>query len=262
MRLRDKVVIVTGSTQGIGEAIARRFVAEGAKVVVHGLERELGERVAADLRPNAVFHASDLSKPEAAPELVDAALRAFGRIDALVNNAATTRRATLEQTDAATFDFFMDLNLRAPLLMIRAAMPHLLATKGSVLNVGSVNAYTGAANLLPYSVSKGGLMTLTRNVADAYSTTGVRVNQVNLGWVLTENEKRMMEAGGHPPDWWKDPPRDGAPTGRLILPEEIATAAVYWIGDESRPMTGSVLELNQYPIIGRNSVKEKDGRQG
>jgi NAD(P)-dependent dehydrogenase (short-subunit alcohol dehydrogenase family) len=101
-------------------------------------------------------------------------------------------------------------------------------------------------------------MTLTRNVADAYSTTGVRVNQVNLGWVLTENEKRMMEAGGHPPDWWKDPPRDGAPTGRLILPEEIATAAVYWIGDESRPMTGSVLELNQYPILGRNSVKEKE----
>jgi NAD(P)-dependent dehydrogenase (short-subunit alcohol dehydrogenase family) len=258
MRLKDKVVIVTGSTQGIGEAVARRFAAEGARVVVHGLERELGERVAADLGAGAVFHASDLSKPEAAPELVGVALRAFGRIDGLVNNAASTRRATLEQTDAATFDFFMHLNLRAPLLMIRAAMPHLLESRGAVLNVGSVNAYTGAANLLPYSVSKGGLMTLTRNVADAYSTTGVRVNQVNLGWVLTENEKRVMEAGGHPPDWWKDPPRDGAPLGRLILPEEVAAAAVYWVGDESRPMTGSVLELNQYPIIGRNSVKEKE----
>jgi NAD(P)-dependent dehydrogenase (short-subunit alcohol dehydrogenase family) len=66
-----------------------------------------------------------------------------------------------------------------------------------------------------------------------------------------------MTDGGLPVDWWRDPPRDSAPTGRLMLPEEVATAAVYWIGDESRPVTGSVLELNQYPIIGRNTVKEK-----
>jgi len=66
-----------------------------------------------------------------------------------------------------------------------------------------------------------------------------------------------MEAGGHPPDWWKTPPRDGAPTGALMTPDQVGTAAVYWIGDESRPVTGSVLELNQYPVIGRNSVKER-----
>jgi NAD(P)-dependent dehydrogenase (short-subunit alcohol dehydrogenase family) len=257
MRLRDKVVIVTGSTQGVGEGIARRFVAEGAKVVLHGLERELGERVLADLKPSAVFHVNDLSKPESAQELVDVALQSFGRLDALVNNAASTRRATLEQTDAAVFDFFMHLNLRAPLLLIRAALPHLLAGQGSVLNIGSVNAYCGAVNLVPYSISKGGLMTLTRNVADSYATTGLRVNQLNLGWVLTENEKRLMEAGGYPSDWWRNPPRDGAPIGRLMLPEEVATAAVYWIGDESRPVTGSVLELNQYPIIGRNRAKDQ-----
>jgi NAD(P)-dependent dehydrogenase (short-subunit alcohol dehydrogenase family) len=259
MRLKDKVVIVTGSTQGIGEAVARRFVAEGARVVLHGLEVELGRRVQAELGDDAsALLVNDLSKPEAAAELVGFAVRRFGRIDGLVNNAATTRRATLEQTEAAVFDFIVNLNLRAPLLLIRAALPHLLASRGAVLNVGSVNAYCGAANLLPYSVSKGGLMTLTRNVADAYCETGLRVNQVNLGWVLTENEKRTMEAGGHPPDWWKHPARDGAPIGRLIAPEEIAAAAVYWVGDESRPMTGSVLELNQFPIIGRNSVKEKE----
>ena len=257
MRLRDKVVIVTGSTQGIGEAIARRFVAEGARVIVHGLERDLGERVVADLGKSAVLHCNDLGRPESAPELVEIALARFGRIDAIVNNAATTRRFTLDETDAAAFDFVINLNLRAPLLLIRAALPHLLASKGSVLNIGSVNAYCGAANLVPYSVSKGGLMTMTRNIADAYCRTGLRVNQLNLGWVLTENEKRVMQAGGLPPDWWNDPPRDGAPIGRLMLPEEVATAAVYWIGDESRPVSGSVLELNQFPIIGRNSVKEK-----
>jgi NAD(P)-dependent dehydrogenase (short-subunit alcohol dehydrogenase family) len=258
MRLKDKVIIVTGSTQGVGEGIARRFVAEGAKVVLHGLERDLGERVLADLRPSAVLCINDLAKPESAQELVDVALRSFGgHLHAIVNNAATTRRATLDQTDAATFDSVINLNLRAPLLIIRAAMPHLLKSKGAVLNIGSVNAYCGAANLLPYSVSKGGLMTLTRNIADAYCATGVRINQLNLGWILTENEKRIMTDGGLPADWWKNPPRDGAPTGRLMLPEEVATAAVYWIGDESRPVSGSVLELNQFPIIGRNTVKEK-----
>ena len=258
MRLKDKVVIVTGSTQGVGEGIARRFVAEGAKVLLHGLEQDLGQRVLADLRPHAALHVSDLTRPEAAPELIDAGLRHFGRLDGLVNNAAKPLRATLEQTDAATFDFVIHLNLRAPLLLIRAALPHLKQTRGSILNIGSVNAYCGAANLLPYSVSKGGLMTLTRNVADALCADGVRCNQLNLGWVLTENEKHLMEAGGHPPDWWKNPPRDGAPTGALMTPDQVATAAVYWIGDESRPVTGSVLELNQYPVIGRNSVKEKD----
>src|SRR3954468_20326120 len=90
MRLRDKIIIVTGSTQGVGEGIARRFVAEGAKVVLHGLERELGERVLADLRPNAVLCPNDLSKPESAQELVDAALKSFGGLHAIVNNAATT----------------------------------------------------------------------------------------------------------------------------------------------------------------------------
>jgi NAD(P)-dependent dehydrogenase (short-subunit alcohol dehydrogenase family) len=257
MRLAGKAIIVTGSTQGVGEALARRFVAEGARVLVHGLERDLGERVVAELGGSAVLHCNDLAKAESAAELVDVAVRTFGRLDGLVNNAARPLRATLEQTDAATFDLVMNINLRAPLLLIRAAMPHLLATKGAVLNIGSVNAYCGAANLLPYSVSKGALMTLTRNVADAHCSTGVRVNQINLGWVLTENEKRIMRDGGLPDEWWKDPPRDGAPMGRLMQPEEVATAAVYWMSDESRLVTGSVLELNQYPVIGRNSVKEE-----
>jgi NAD(P)-dependent dehydrogenase (short-subunit alcohol dehydrogenase family) len=259
MRLKDKVILVTGSTSGIGESIVRRCVAEGASVILHGLDRDLGERIVTDLGPDrAALHISDLAKPETAQELIDFAVGRFGRLDGLVNNAATVRRATLDQTDAATFDHFIAINLRAPLLLIRAAMPHLLKTRGAVLNIGSLNAYCGAANLLPYSVSKGGLMTLTRNVADAYCREHVRVNQFNLGWVLTDAEKRIMEAGGLGPDWWKDPPRESAPTGALIAPETIAAAAVYWLGDESRPITGSVVDLNQFPIVGRNTVKEKN----
>jgi len=96
-------------------------------------------------------------------------------------------------------------------------------------------------------------MTLTRNLGDTlHREHGVRVNQINPDWVLTDGEKRVQARQGNPPDWYERIPRVFAPSGRLILPEEIASAAVYWIGDESRPISGSVVELSQFPTIGRN----------
>lgn len=257
MRLKNKIILITGSTTGIGEATARRFVAEGAKVILHGLEPALGEKVLADLGQSAFLHCNDLAQPTAAQELIDATISHFGRLDGIVNNAATTRRATLDETDPSIFDFVININLRAPLLLIRAALPYLKAAKGSVLNIGSVNAYSGASNLLPYSVSKGGLMTMTRNIADSLCEHQVRVNQINPGWVLTANEDKMMTDAGNPPDWWKHPPKHAAPTGQLISPETMAAAAVYWISDESRPISGAVVDMTQFPIIGRNTVIEK-----
>jgi NAD(P)-dependent dehydrogenase (short-subunit alcohol dehydrogenase family) len=256
MRLKDKVVVVTGSTSGIGEAIARRAVAEGARVLVHGLEQKLGETVAGSLGPSAALHIDDLADPEAATRVVEAALSAFGRIDAVVNNAARVHRSTIETTDARTFDAVMAVNVRAPLLLIRAALDALTATRGAVLNVGSVNAWSGEPTFVAYSASKGALMTLTRNLGDTlHRERGIRVNQVNPEWVLTEAEKRVQERQGNPPDWHEKVPREWAPSGRLILPEEIAAAVVYWIGDESRPISGSVVELAQFPTIGRNPPK-------
>jgi NAD(P)-dependent dehydrogenase (short-subunit alcohol dehydrogenase family) len=257
MRLADKAVIVTGSTTGIGEAIARRFVAEGARVLVHGTERDLGEKVVSDLgMGRAALHVDDLSDAEAPRRIVDAALSAFGRLDAIVNNAAWIVRSNLETTDAALFDRCMAVNVRAPMLLIKAAMPHLKRAEGSVLNIGSINGYSGESNQLAYSLSKGALMTLTRNLADAYGRQRVRFNHVNLGWVLSPNEYKLKVREGLPPDWPDHPPAAFAPSGRLMSPETIATAAVYWIGDESRPISGSVLELEQYPVIGRNPLKE------
>jgi NAD(P)-dependent dehydrogenase (short-subunit alcohol dehydrogenase family) len=230
-------------------------VAEGARVVVHGLERELGEGVVADLGASAALHVDNLEDPEAAPRLVGAALSAFGRIDAIVNNAAWIVRSDIGSTDAATFDRAMAVNVRAPLLLIRAAMSELRRFQGSVLNIGSVNAYCGEANQLAYSISKGGLMTLTRNLADALGRERIRVNQINPGWILSENERALKIREGLPTDWAEHPPAAFAPSGRLIMPEVVAAAAVYWLSDESRPVSGSVVELEQFPVIGRNPVK-------
>jgi NAD(P)-dependent dehydrogenase (short-subunit alcohol dehydrogenase family) len=255
MRLKDKVIIVTGSTTGIGEAIARRVVVEGARVVVHGRDAERGRAMVAQWPERAVLALADLADPTAPAPLVETAIRAFGRLDAVVNNAASVARSNLETTDAAFFDKIMAVNVRAPMLIVRAALPHLKQSKGCVLNIGSINAYSGEANLLAYSVSKGALMTLSRNLADALAYDGVRVIHFNVGWVLTPNEYKQKIADGLPPNWPEQLDPQFAPSGRLLAPEDIAGASVYWLSDESRPISGSVLELEQYPIIGRNPTK-------
>lgn len=255
MRLQDKVIIVTGSTTGIGRAMAERFVKEGARVLVHGRNRTEGEAVVASLDGQAALHIDDLADPDSAARIVRAALQAFGRIDGLVNNAAYIPRSTLESTSAAFFDSVMAVNVRAPLLLIQAVMPELRRRQGAVLNIGSINALSGEAALLDYSISKGALQTLSRNLANAHAESGVRINHFNVGWVLTPNEDAIQRKLGQPVDWTSKIPRQFAPTGRLIAPAEIAAAAVYWVGDESRPINGSVLELEQYSMIGRNPAK-------
>jgi NAD(P)-dependent dehydrogenase (short-subunit alcohol dehydrogenase family) len=257
MRLADKAIIVTGSTTGIGEAMARRFVAEGARVLVHGRDRERGQKLVDELgRGKAALHVDQLDDPGAAPRTVAAAVKAFGKIDGIVNNAAWIIRSNLDTTDAALFDKCMAINVRAPLLLIKAAMPHLKQSQGAVLNIGSINGFCGEANQLAYSISKGALITMSRNLADAFGRDKVRVNHFNVGWVLSPNEYKLKMSEGLPPDWPDHPPAAFAPSGRLMTPELIATAAVFWIGDESRPVSGSVLEVEQYPVIGRNPLKE------
>ena len=257
MRLAGKVVLVTGSATGIGRAIATRCVAEGARVVIHGLEADLVAETVAGLGPDvAVGHVEDLTAEGCPERLVSLAIGSFGRLDGVVNNAAIVTTGDIRSTDAASFNRTMAVNTLAPLQLIQAALPHLAATRGSVLNIGSVNAYCGEPNLLPYSISKGGLMTLTRNLGDVlFREEGVRVNQINPGWVLTENEILRKRSHGLADDWPRHLPREFCPAGRLIRPEEIAAAAVYWLADECGPMSGQVVDLEQHPFIGRNPPK-------
>lgn len=257
MRLADKVIIVTGSCTGIGKAIAHRCVAEGARVVVHGLERELGEAVVAALGPDkAVLHIEEITAEGAPQHLVDRALNTFGQLDAVVNNAAMVVSSDIHTTDGPLFHRVLAVNTVAPFALIQAALPHLRQRRGCVLNIGSVNAWCGEPDLLAYSVSKGALMTLTRNLGDTlHREAGVRVNQINPGWVLTEREIGRKQDQDFPPDWYKTLPPTLAPAGRLLWPDEIAAAAVYWLADESGPVSGQVVDLEQFPFIGRNGPK-------
>jgi NAD(P)-dependent dehydrogenase (short-subunit alcohol dehydrogenase family) len=258
MRLQNKVIIVTGSTTGIGKAIALRCIAEGAKVVIHGLEKDLGEAVMSqDGKNNAILCIENITNEGAADRLVDLAVKTFGKLDAVVNNAAAVVSSNIETTDSLFLEEVLRINLVAPFALIRAALPHLSKTKGCVLNIGSVNAYSGEPNLLAYSISKGALMTMTRNLGDTlHREYGVRVNQINPGWVLTEREIERKREHGLGDDWYKALPRVYAPSGRIFLPEEIAAAAMYWLADECGPVSGQVFDIEQHPFIGRNPPKD------
>lgn len=259
MRLKNKIIIVTGSCTGIGKAIAGRCVEEGARVVVHGLERDLGEAVVTELGDDkAVLHIEDITTEGAPGRLVEVAIKTFGRLDAVVNNAALVRSSNLHTTDLPLFRKIFEVNTLAPFALIKAALPYLSQNRGSVLNIGSVNAWCGEPDLMGYSVSKGALMTLTRNLGDTlHRENGVRVNQINPGWVLTENEAIRKKEQGLPVDWEKQLPPEFAPSGRILRPAEIAAAGIYWLSDESGLVSGQVVDLEQHPLIGRNPPKDR-----
>jgi len=259
VRLENKVVIVTGSTTGIGKAIALACVAEGARVVIHGLEKELGESVVASIgKDKSILHIEDLSVEGAPQRLVDIAVRTFGGVDAVVNNAAAVVSSNIHSTDLAFFRKVLEINTLAPFALIKAALPYLRERRGCVLNIGSVNAWSGEPNLFAYSVSKGALVTLTRNLGDTlHREDGVRVNQINPGWVLTETETQRKRDHGLAADWFTKVPKVYAPAGRIIWPKEIAAAAIYWLADESGPISGQVIDLEQYPFVGRNPPKDE-----
>jgi NAD(P)-dependent dehydrogenase (short-subunit alcohol dehydrogenase family) len=258
MRLQDQVILITGSTTGIGAAMARRYIAEGARVILHGRDAQRGEALRAELGSHhAAFCCGDLADAAYPEQLATAALQCFGNIDALINNAALTTRAHLTETDAVFLDRMLAVNLRAPLLLIRALLPALKKSEGCVLNIGSVLAYCGQANLLAYSISKGALLTMTRNLADTLGPDKVRINQMNVGWTLTENEYHTKIADGLLENWPDNLPLYAAPSGKLITPEQIAEAALYWVSPASRPISGTVFETEQYPVIGRIPNQER-----
>ena len=258
LRLEKKVIIVTGSTTGIGKAIALKCAAEGASIVINGLEENWGRAVVQEIGPQrAILHAADICEDGIPSRLVQLAVDTFGKLDAIVNNAAIIASSNIQTTDKKFLRKIFDVNTIAPFELIKAALPELSKQRGCVLNIGSVNAWCGEPNLLAYSMSKGALMTMTRNLGDTlHRENGIRVNQINPGWVLTETEIVRKKEHGLAEDWYKKLPSGYAPAGRILLPSEIAAAAIYWLSDESGPISGQVMDLEQYPFIGRNPPKD------
>jgi NAD(P)-dependent dehydrogenase (short-subunit alcohol dehydrogenase family) len=249
--LAEKVALVTGATTGIGRGIAEHFASLGAALVIHGRDEAAGNEVVHRLQDkgrSATFLAADLRDPEACVRLTQAAVAWRGGVDILVNNAAMTSRGLLEDAPLDLWNDIMAVNLRAPFLLLQGVVPSMKSRGGgSIVNIGSVNAYIGAPRLGPYSVSKGGLMTMTKNAASALKQYRIRVNQLNVGWTLTEGEDRVQKKEGRHVDWIAEAIAT-RPFGRLLTPQDIALAAAYFASDDSALITGSVLDMEQEPL--------------
>jgi len=249
--LKDTVALVTGATSGIGRGIADHFASLGALVAIHGRDQALGTEVVENLRASghdAMFVSGDLSDVQACRRVVQTAIEWQGGVDVLVNNAAMTSRGYLENASVELWDDIMAVNLRAPFVCLQEAVKSMKTRGGgSIVNIGSINAYVGAPKLGPYSVSKGGLMTMTRNAASALKQYRIRVNQLNVGWTLTEGEDRVQRKDGKTEDWLADAIAT-RPFGRLLTPHDIAIAAAYFASDDAALITGAVLDLEQEPL--------------
>lgn len=250
--LTGKTALVTGATGGgIGFGIARHFLSLGASVVIHGRDQAQAARAASELSPDSAACtgvSADLRDVAACRAMMQEAIGWKSGLDVLVNNAGMVDRGYLENAPVELWDDIMAVNLRAPFICLQEAVASMKTRGGgSIVNIGSVNAYIGAPKLGPYSVSKGGLMTLTRNAASALHRYKIRVNQLNVGWTLTENEDVVQKREGTRTDWLRDAIAI-MPFGRLLTPHEIALAAAYFASDDSALITGAVLDMEQYPL--------------
>ncbi len=251
VRLDGRIAIVTGGTQGLGEAIATDFVERGAKgIAICGRNADKGRAVAERLSKRGCkteFVRADLSAVEDCRKVVAAADRAFGRVDVLVNAAAITDRGTIFDTSPALFDTMFAVNVRAPFFLMQDVLRVMRreGTHGSVVNILSMSAYGGQSFIVAYCASKGALATLTKNVAFGVMRHRIRVNGLCIGWMDTPGEDRIMRLYHGAQDGWKEDAEAKLPMGRLLKVDEVARAVAFLASDESGMMTGSIIDFDQ-----------------
>ncbi|MBS4195693.1 SDR family NAD(P)-dependent oxidoreductase [Lederbergia citri] len=248
-RLQDKVVVITGSTKGIGKGIALMCAEEGAKVVVSGRNRDAGNAVVEEIQiryeTEAIFIQKDISSEQACKELIEESVAHFGRIDGLVNNAGIFPRGTILDTTEDLFDAIFDVNIKGAFFCSKYAIKEMLKMgKGSIVQIGSTNGYAGGENLVAYSCAKGAMLTLNKSIATHYAKKQIRSNWITVGWVASEGEIELHESMGTSKEKLVEWAESAIPSGRMQTAEDMAYGVVYLLSNESSQVTGTELHIN------------------
>lgn len=247
-----KVAVVTGGAGGIGLAIARGFAGEGHAIVLVDIKQEALAKAAKDPAFASVeveTAVADISDADACQSVMAKALDMFGRVDVLVNNAGVGFSSPLDKLSVADIDDVLDVNARAPILLTRAIVPHMIERgAGSIVNIASISAKLGAENIAPYSASKAALIGFTRALAIELASKGIRVNAVCPGSTNTammDNNIRntMKEKGISYEESWAFWVRN-VPTKQMVEPEDIANAVLFLASDRARMITGESLNVS------------------
>ncbi len=246
MKLKDKVALVTGGAQGIGLACAKQFLAEGARVAIVDINAAQGAQALAELGPDkAMLIAGDVADSRLAADAVSQTLARFGRIDILLNNAGITHAAEFLDLEVADFDRVLAINLRSYFVFGQAVARHMVkaGTRGTIINMSSVNAILAIPNQVPYVISKGGVNQLTKVMSVSLATHGIRVNAIGPGTIATELARKAVM--GSPAAERTIMSR--TPLGRLGEPSEVATIAAFLASDDASYLSGQTI----YPDGGR-----------
>jgi 3-oxoacyl-[acyl-carrier protein] reductase len=240
MRVEDKVAVVTGGAQGIGEGIAIRLAEEGSKIAIVDLKLELANEVADRLKSkgaDAIALQADTSNREEVQTVADNVASHFGRIDALINNAGIHRMAKITEIKEETWDKILNINLKGYFLMIQAIVPYMQRQNyGKIVNIASVAAHGGIPDQVHYNSSKGGIISLTRSLALELAPFRITVNAVSPGTVETVGNKRFL-------DRYREIVEKRIPLGRIAQPRDVANVVLFLVSDEAEYITGQCISV-------------------
>jgi gluconate 5-dehydrogenase len=236
--VKDQVVLVSGASRGIGRGLAEGFAQRGATVVVTGREKDTLEKTAKEIGAHAVV--CDVSDAKAIDKLVATVYDQHGRVDTLINVAGVNRRMKAERLTEADWDFIVDINLKGPfLLALAVGKRQLQKKKGNQINITSLNNDRPLRGVMPYAVSKSGLEQMTRALALEWGPSGIRVNAIAPGFILTDLTQKL----------WSQPVMQewgmaNTPLKRMGKPEDLVGAALFLASDASAFMTGQTVYVD------------------
>jgi NAD(P)-dependent dehydrogenase (short-subunit alcohol dehydrogenase family) len=251
-QVRSTIAIISGGTQGLGLAIARRLARDGAAgMIISGRNAEKGEGAAENLRSigtDCLFLKADVSTANDCYRLVDTALKRLGNVNGLENSAGIGDRGTLLDTSLELWDRQLNTNARGPFLLMQGVVRHLVETgqPGSIVNILSMVAHCGHSYLTPYSASKGALATLTKNVANAFAAKRIRCNGILTGWMDTPGESATQQKFHGVGEDWLAKAEAAQPMGQLVKPDQLAGLVAYLLSPESGVMTGALVDYDQH----------------
>jgi NAD(P)-dependent dehydrogenase (short-subunit alcohol dehydrogenase family) len=257
MRLRDKVILITGAGSGIGKSTALLFAKEGAIVIVNDLDPISGNETVLEILNSdgeAVFIQADVTDVTSVQSMVDEAINRFERIDVLFNNAGISGVGKLHEVNIDAWNKTMSVNINGVMLPSKFVLPHMMRqNKGSIINMSSCIAEMGLANRASYSTTKGAILALTKSMQVDYASYNIRVNAILPGTIFTPFVEKYLKQSYENPEEAIEQIKTRQLSGELGMPDDVAYAALFLASDESKFMMGSPLYIDGGVVFGKNA---------